>query len=100
MSPPIIWQNRLLIDQAEAGAAVLARRRGGGLGKLLEQLAHLLGRHADAGVGHRDRDPVAAVLGSLPRIDRDRALLGELVGVAREVEQRLADPGLVGVHRA
>ena len=47
--------------EAEAGAAVLARGRGIGLGELLEQPAHLLGGHADAGIGHRDRDPVAAV---------------------------------------
>jgi hypothetical protein len=36
--------------QAESRATVLARGSRGGLGELLEQLAHLLGRHADAGV--------------------------------------------------
>ena len=70
-----------------------------GLGKLLEQLAHLLGRHADAGVGDRERDPVAAVLLSLVSGDGDGALFGELVGVAHEVEQRLPQPHLVGMHR-
>ena len=54
MSPPIIWQKRLLIASPRPGAAVFARRGGGSLGKLLEQLAHLLRRHADAGVGDRD----------------------------------------------
>jgi hypothetical protein len=48
--------------EAKPCAAVFARRGRGRLGKLLEQLAHLIGRHADAGVGHRQRDPVAAVL--------------------------------------
>jgi hypothetical protein len=50
-------------------SAVFARRGGGSLRKLLEQLAHLLGRHADAGVRHSQRDPIAAVLLSLTRID-------------------------------
>src|ERR1700730_15801366 len=45
-------------------------------------LAHLLRRHPDAGVGHRDRDPVAAIVLSLQRIDSDGAVVGELVGVA------------------
>src|SRR5262249_39208412 len=51
--------------EAKARAAVLARGLRGRLKKLLEQLVHLLGRHADAGVGDRERDPVAAVLLSL-----------------------------------
>src|SRR5215475_5084224 len=46
--------------EAETRAAVLARRLRGRLGELLEQLAHLLLRHADAGIGDRERDPVAA----------------------------------------
>jgi len=74
------------------------RRRS--LGKLLEQLAHLLGRHADAGVGNRERDPAAAVLLSLVSGDGDSAFLGELVGVARKVEQGLSQPRLVGMDGA
>jgi hypothetical protein len=49
-------------------------------------LAHLLRRHADAGVGNRDGDTVAAVLLPLPRVDRDGAVLRELVGVAHKVQ--------------
>src|SRR5262249_31669029 len=45
----------------EAGAAVLPCGRGIGLGELLEQLGLLLSRHADAGIGHRQLDPVASV---------------------------------------
>src|SRR5437899_2334435 len=48
--------------EPQAGATVLARRGGRSLGEFLEQLTHLLRRHADASVGHRDRDPVAAIL--------------------------------------
>ena len=40
--------------QAQAGAAVLARGRGVGLLERLEQAPHLLWRHADAGVAHRE----------------------------------------------
>ena len=43
--------------EAQAGATVLARRGGRSLGKLLEQLAHLLRGHADASIGDRKRDP-------------------------------------------
>ena len=84
--------------EAKPRAAVLARRLRGRLGKLLEQLAHLLRRHADAGVGDRERDPVAAILLFLVSGDGDGALFGELVGVAHEVQQRLPQPHLVGVH--
>ena len=65
MSPPIIWQKRLLIARPRPVPPYLLAVVGGSLGKLLEQLAHLLRRHADAGVGNRQRDPVAAVLLSL-----------------------------------
>src|SRR5262249_2347370 len=47
--------------KAEPGAAVAPRGGAVGLGEFLEQLALLLRRHADAGIGHRKLDPVAAV---------------------------------------
>ena len=75
---------------------VFARGRGRGLRKLLKQLAHLLFGHANPGVGNCDRDPVTAGLGG----DGDGTFLGELVGIARQIKQRLAKPGLVGVDRA
>ena len=86
--------------KAEAGAAVFARGRGIRLGEFLEQPPHLLVGHADAGVGHGNRDPVAAIALLRLRGDGDGAFLGELVGVARQVEQRLPEAGLVGVDRA
>src|SRR6202048_3219055 len=81
-------------------ATVSARCGRGSLGKLLEQLAHLLWRHADSGIGHGERDPIAVVLLSLVSGDSDSALLGEFISVARQVEQRLTEADLVGVDRA
>jgi hypothetical protein len=49
ISPPIIWQKRLLIASPRPVPPYL-RVVGIGLGKFLEQLAYLLRRHADAGV--------------------------------------------------
>jgi hypothetical protein len=69
------------------------------LGKLLEQLAHLLRRHTDAGIGYCHRDPVTAVLLSLMSGDGDSAFLGELVGVAQQVQKRLPQAHLIGVQR-
>src|SRR4029077_1057365 len=39
-------------DETKPSAPISAGRRGRCLGKLLEQLAHLLRRHPDAGVAH------------------------------------------------
>jgi hypothetical protein len=86
--------------EAKPGAAVFARCPRRGLRELLEQLAHLLRRHADARIGHRERDPVATAVMPLASGDGDSAFLGELVGVTRQVEQGLPEAGLVCVHRA
>jgi predicted pyridoxine 5'-phosphate oxidase superfamily flavin-nucleotide-binding protein len=85
--------------ETKTGAAVFARCSRGGLGELLEQFAHLLRRHADTRIGHRERDPVATALLPLASVDGDSAFLGELVGVTRQVEQALPEAGLVSVHR-
>src|SRR6516165_380598 len=84
--------------EAKPGSAVFARRCRGGLRKLLEQLAHLFRCHSDAGISNRNRNPIAAVLLSLTRIDADGAALSEFVGIAHEVQQRLAQAHLVGLH--
>ena len=47
--------------EAEAGAAVLARRRRVELAELLEQLVRPVGRDADAGVAHGEVDLVRRV---------------------------------------
>ena len=57
--------------ETKAGATVFTGCRGRGLGKLLEQLGHLLCRHANAGIRHRQRDPIVAVLLMLTGIDRN-----------------------------
>jgi hypothetical protein len=57
--------------EAKPGAAVFACRSGRRLGELLEQLVHLLWGHANAGVRHCQRDPIAAVLSSLVRVNRE-----------------------------
>ena len=53
--------------QAEAGAAVLARRRRVGLRERLEQPAHALGGEADAGVAHGEGQLDAAVAAAARR---------------------------------
>ena len=82
--------------EPEAGAAKTARGGGIGLRKPLEQLIQLLGRHADAGVRHGKLERVAIA----PCPQRNLAILGELGGVADQVQQALAELHLVGVHGA
>jgi hypothetical protein len=77
--------------EAEPGAAEALSGRGIGLGKFFEHLRLLLRRHADAGVGDRQLNPITAVP-DCPRPQLDLALLGELAGVALQVEQDLSHP--------
>ena len=86
--------------ESKAGAAIFAGGRGIGLRELLKQPAHLLRVHPDAGIGDRNRDPVALFAAQRACCDGNGAILGELVGVAGEVEQRLAKAGLVGMDGA
>jgi hypothetical protein len=85
-------------DEAEAGAAVFAARGRIDLGEFLEQFAHLLGGHADAGVGDRDGDPVATFLFPLPRVDGDSAVVSEFVGIAQQVQKRLPKTHLIRIQ--
>src|SRR5262249_32637434 len=75
--------------EPEACSTVFPRRRCIRLRKFLEQLAHLLRRHANAGIGDSDRNPIAAVFLSMPRVNGNGAALRKFVGVAHEIEQRL-----------
>jgi hypothetical protein len=70
-------------------AAVFASRGCIGLGEFVEQPAYLLRRHADTSVADRDGHPVAGTFLPLSCVDGDGAVVGELVGVAHEVQQRL-----------
>src|SRR6516165_4901561 len=86
--------------EPEAGAAIFAGGRCIRLGKLLEQFAHLLRRHADAGISDSDSDPIAGAFLSMPRINGYGAALRKLIRIAHEVEQRLPQPHLIGMQPA
>src|SRR5262249_29728942 len=81
--------------KAEPRATEALSGRGIGLAELLEQLSLLLRSHANAGVSDRELDPVATV-GDPTRPQPDLAFLGELAGIAQQVEQYLPQPH--GVH--
>src|SRR6516165_4089399 len=72
--------------EAETGAAEALRGRGLGLAECLEQLCLLLRRHANAGIDHRQLDPVASV-NHPSRSQLDLTLFGELAGITQQVEQ-------------
>ena len=77
--------------EAEAGAAEAARGRTVGLHEGLEQTVALLGGEADAGVGDPDAQPTSPRRLGRRALQReaDRARLGELDGIAQQVEQDL-----------
>src|SRR5262249_50046086 len=77
--------------KAKPRAAEALGSRGIGLVELLEELGLLLGGHANAGVSDRELDPVATV-GDPARPQPDLAFLGELAGIAEEIEQDLPQP--------
>src|SRR5262245_54846380 len=79
----------------EPRAAEVLRGRPISLGELLEQLSLLLRSHADPCVRDRELDPVATVDDpACPQLDL--TFLGELAGIAQQVEQYLPQPH--GVH--
>src|SRR5262249_28435406 len=84
----------------KSGSTVFAAGRGIRLGKFLKQPPHLLLGHADPGVGDGNGDPLATIELLRPRSDGNGAIFRELVGIAREVEQRLPEAGLISVDRA
>jgi hypothetical protein len=85
--------------QAQSAPSVLAGGGGVRLGEGAEQPSQLVIVHADTGVGHFE----AIVAVGLPLApchpQGDRATLGELAGVAEEIEQGLPHLGGVGPHR-
>ena len=85
--------------QAKTSSTVLPCGRGIGLSEFLEQLRLLLRRHADAGIGHRELDPIALV-DHFSRKQRHFALLGKLASVAQEIEQDLSQPHGIDGERA
>ena len=83
--------------QAEPGAAVLAVRAAVGLAERFEDHLLLLGRNADAGVAHRERDAAPAPLPSTRSVTAPA--LGELERVREQVLQDLADALRIGLER-
>jgi hypothetical protein len=79
--------------EAPGGGAV-------GLAERLEQRPLRLGREADAGVRHLEADlDMGRVLARLLRPEHHLAALGELDGVAGEVEEHLPQPPRIATHR-
>src|SRR5262249_57132711 len=78
-------------SEPEPRAAEVLRGGGIGLAELLEQLCPLLRSHANAGVGDGELDEAAAIAHLACR-KLDLARLGELAGIAEEIEQNLRQP--------
>src|SRR5476649_1606039 len=84
--------------QSQTGAAVAPRGGGVGLLEFLEQARDRIGGDADAGVADAEADQVIALPARpLQPLDAqgDVAALGELEGVADQVDQHLAQPGRI-----
>ena len=86
--------------ETEAGAAVPACRRGVGLDERPEDLPALVLGNADARVAHRaaEQHLVVAPLGHRD-LDADLARVGELDGVAHQVEQDLTQSSRIADER-
>ena len=85
--------------QPQAGAAVVAVGGVLDLEEGLEHLGGLVGRDADAGVADREAEPGLALGGGRGGdADGDRALVGELDGVADDVEEELVELAPVADH--
>ena len=82
--------------QSEARAAILARCRAFSLAKVLEKIDEVLRTDADAGISYRDLNP--AIMHR--RGQRDRAELGELRSVFRDVYDGLPKLGHIGLDDA
>src|SRR5215471_12969042 len=87
--------NALRYSQSQAGAAFLARDRIVGLLKLLKQLGLIGSGDARAGVANRYMECAIVRLG----LDGDFAGIGELDGVADEIDQDLRQAAAVAVAR-
>ena len=86
--------------QAQAGAAIAARGGIIGLRESAKQFSDLLGRHADAGVLHAEDEPIRPVARLAAGGEGDDAVVGELAGVAQQVQQALPHLDAVGLHGA
>jgi hypothetical protein len=78
--------------KAEAGSAETARRRRVGLAEGLEQTSDGLGIETDPGVPDGKAQGAGFGVRGRRDLDRDLALLGELDGIADQIEQDLPEP--------
>src|SRR5262249_6293147 len=94
---PAICSHRIfVIDSPSPVPALLAGGRAAHREEGLNRFFHRRGRHAGAGARPGDR-PAAAGRPRPPLdLEDDPAVLGELAGVAEQVQQDLPQPGLVG----
>src|SRR5687768_16005920 len=76
--------------QPEAGAAVLTGRGHIGLRERVEDFLCLFHRHADTCIRDAELNERGAVDRALTDVDNDRAVVGELAGVAQQVDEDLA----------
>ena len=87
--------------QAQAGTTETPGGRGLGLGEAVEDTGQLLGADADAGIAHRHAQGDAlGIAPQLAQADHHLALLGELEGIAGQVDQHLLQPQAVTDQRA
>ena len=86
--------------QTQAAAPILPCGRSVGLGKRFEEFLDLFASHAYAIVADA-KDEITGPIAAFARdLEGDDALVGKFTGIAEEVEERLADLGGVGAHRA
>src|SRR5689334_19572038 len=79
--------------EPEPGPAILARRRAVALREGAEDRRLLVERNADAGVGDAEAERGAVVLAQARPFDADDdlAVIGELDGVAHQVDEHLTE---------
>ena len=86
--------------EAQTGSAELSRRRRICLREGLKEPDDLLGTESDAGVGHAEHDPLAAVHGQSFGQNFDHAVVGEFRCIGNKIEQALTQFAQISVHEA
>ena len=100
MRPSIIDTSVDEIARPRPGAAEPARRRTVGLAEGFEDRVLMLERDADASVGHRElQHPVLVAIGLAPDCHEHVTLLGELDGIADQVDEDLAQAQRIADER-
>ena len=82
-------------SQSKPCAAVVAGGGCIGLSERCEDVFDLFFRHADAGIGHSDIDPLGSFFVELSHQYGDLAILGEFTRIAEQIEKCLSYLGRV-----